>query len=227
MINGKRLLTLLLLLFAAAPTVASAGAPELDSTSLNAGKPLAFTHSGTTSELLASGEATIKCTSSKGSGRYTNKTTGEIELTFSGCTGDLGLLHPECHSTGQASGVITTGTSVFHNVYLTDDKTTPGILITPPTSGIFYTKICAGFYNYEVKGNGYIGDLDSPKCAGNSTTGTLNFTATSGSQTYKQSTATGTVYDLTSTTEGGSSTTATEVRKETLTFAEAVTMTCV
>jgi hypothetical protein len=228
MTRNKMLSTLLLLAFATMPTVASAGAPELDSKSLDAGKTLSFTASGGSRELRASGEPTYKCTSTKATGRYNTRTTGELELTFSGCGGELGLLHPECHSIGQASGVITTGTSVFHNVYLKDDKSTPGILVTPPTSGVFTTIICAGFWNEELKGNGYIGGISSPMCGGSSTIGVWNFTASGSLQAYKQNTATGTSYSLSSTTEGsGSTTEAAEVRSESLTFAEAVTMTCV
>lgn len=217
-------LGLLALVFAAMPAVASAGAWEIDSKSL----PLTFKTAGEHSELRATNEPTITCTSNHGSGEYTSKTTGNFELTFTGCTGNLGLLHPECHTSGQASGVITTAKSEFHNIYLTDGKTTPGILVTPPTSGVFATIICAGFSNIEVKGNGVVGDLESPKCGASSTTGTLNFTATGAVQTYKQNTATGTLYNLTSTTEGGGSAVeAAEVAKGTATYGESVTVTCV
>jgi hypothetical protein len=220
-------LGLLALAFSAMPAGASAGAPEIDSAALNGGKTLSFTSAGGASELRAQNEPTINCTSNKGTGKYTNHTTGEIELTFSGCSGELGLLHPECHSTGQASGVITTGTSVFHNVYLTDAKTTPGILVTPPVSEVFTTIICAGFSNIEVKGNGIIGDLESPTCGGSNTTATLTFTASGSSQIYKRNTATGTVYNLFNTTEGGTTTEAAEVAKGTVTFAESISVTCV
>ncbi|MFL5898697.1 MAG: hypothetical protein ACJ76D_09595 [Solirubrobacterales bacterium] len=221
-------LGLLALVFAAMPAVASAGTPEIDSPSLNIGKSLSFTSAGGHSELRASGEPTITCTSNVGSGKYTSKTTGEVSLTFSGCTGNLGFLHPECHTTGQSNGVIATATSVFHNVYLTDAKTTPGILVTPPTGGVFATIICAGFSNIEVKGNGVIGDLASPGCGKSSATGTLSFTATGSAQTYKQNTATGTIYNLTSTTEGGGSPVeAAEVAEGKATFAEEITVTCV
>jgi len=216
-------LGLLALVFAAMPAMASAGAWELDSKSL----PLHFTTSGGHSELRASGEPTITCTSNHGTGKYTTKTTGDIELTFEGCTGNLGFLHPECHSSGQANGVITTAESEFHNIYLTDAKTTPGVLVTPPSSGVFATIVCAGFSVIQVKGNGVIGHLESPKCGASSTSGILNFTATGSAQTYKQSTATGTSYNLTSTTEGGSPVEASEVAKGTASYEESVTVTCV
>jgi len=217
-------LGLLALVFAAMPAAASAGNWELDSKSL----PVTFSTSGGASELRASGEPTIKCTSNHGSGQYNSTTTGEVSLTFEGCTGELGFFHPSCNSSGQSTGVIKTNTSAFDTVYLTDAKTTPGILVTPPTGGVYATIICAGFSNIEVKGNGVIGDLEAPKCGESSKTGTLNFTATGSVQTYKQNTATGTVFNLTSTTEGGGSAVeAAEVAKGATTFAEEVTVTCV
>jgi hypothetical protein len=225
--HSMPLLALILFAVGALPSASWAGAPELDSKLLTEGKPVSFTTSGTISEWLAINEPKLTCTASKGSGKYTTKTTGEVSFTYSGCTEELGSLHPECHTSGQASGVIATGTSVFHSVYLTDAKNTPGILITPPSSGIYLTTTCGGFGNTEVKGNGYIGDLSSPKCGGTSTTTNFSFSATNGDPTYKQNTATGTLYDLTSTTGGGSTTTAARLELWAATFAEAITVTCV
>jgi hypothetical protein len=218
-------LGLLALVFAAMPAVASAGSPEIDSASLNLGKSLSFTSSGGTSELKANNEPTVTCTSNHGSGRYTSKTTGELTLTFTGCTSLFGL---ECHSAGQANGIIVTATSVFHNVYLTDAKTTPGVLVTQPTSSAYTTFACAGFGpTVTVRGN-VIGHLTSPKCGATSSTGTLSFTATNGVQTYRQSTATGTVYNLTyETGTSGTQVAASETATATVTFAEAATVTCV
>jgi hypothetical protein len=204
------------------PAVASAGEPQIDPAS---GKfPLTFTSAGGASELRAAGQEPIKCTSNHGSGRYTSATTGDIELTFTGCTAFGG----ECHTAGQANGVITTGTSIFHNVYLTAGKTTPGVLVTPPTGGVFATFSCFfGFASVSVTGNGIIGHLESPKCGAKSKTGTLNFTATGSSQTYKQNTATGTVFNLKSSVNGGAAVEAAEVAEGTVTYAEEATLTCV
>jgi hypothetical protein len=209
------------------PAVASAGEPQVDSKLLNEGKALSFTSKGGFSELRATGEPSIACTSNEGTGKYNTKTTGEFELTFKGCTTSFFGFPVECHSTGQANNVITTGTSVFHNTYLTDAKTTPGILVTPPTGGVFTTITCAGLSSIAVGGNGIIGHLESPKCGGSSTTGTLNFQATGSSQTYKKVTATGTEYSLKATTSGGSAVAAGEVAEGTVTFAESITLTCV
>jgi hypothetical protein len=204
------------------PAVASAGEPQIDPAS---GKfPLTFTSAGGASELRAVGSEPVKCTGNKGTGKYTSATTGEIELTFTGCTAFGG----QCNSSGQAAGVITTGTSVFHNVYLTDAKTTPGVLVTPPTGGVFASFSCFfGFASVSVTGNGVIGHLESPKCGAKQKTATLNFTATGASQTYKQNTLTGTVFNLKSSTNGGAAAEAAEVAEGTVTYAEEATLTCV
>jgi hypothetical protein len=220
-------LGLLALVFAAMPAAASAGTPEVDSKLLNEGKALSFTSSGGTSELKANSEPTVTCTSNHGTGQYTNKTTGTITLTFTGCTSLFGL---ECHTAGQEKGVITTGTSVFHNVYLTDAKTTPGVLVTQPTSGPYTTFACAGFgATVTVRGN-VIGDLSAPKCGATSSTGTLSFTATNAVQTYKSPTATTVngIYNLTSETgTSGTQVEASETATGEVKYNEAVTVTCV
>jgi hypothetical protein len=225
--NKRMLPVMAVLAMAVAPAYASAGSPEIDSKLLNEGKVLSFTISGGTTELSASGEPRVRCFSNEGSGRYTNKTTGEIAITLTACKLELGLLNPSCHSTGQPTGIIVFNPSVFHNVYLTDAKTTPGILITPPSSGVFTTIECPGFSNVALKGTGVIGDLESPKCGGSSTGGTIFFGVTSGMQAYKQNTATGSVFNLTYTTEGGSTTEAALFASSAVTFAESITVTCV
>jgi hypothetical protein len=213
----------------ALPAVASAGEPVIDPAS---GKfPLTFTSAGGHSELRANEEPPITCTSNTGTGKYTSGTTGEIALTFHGCTTSFFGFPVSCNSAGQPSGTIKTNTSVFHNVYVTDAKTNPGVLVTPPTSpaGLYTTIICGGFASIEVRGNGIIGELTSPKCgAVAQKTATLNFAATGSSQTLKKVTATGTEYSLSSTTESsGKVTTSCEVAEGTVTYAENATLTCV
>jgi hypothetical protein len=219
-------LSVFALAIAALPAMASAGEPVIDPA---AGKfPLSFTTHGGHSELRAANEPEITCTSNSGSGKYTSGTTGEFSLTFSGCTTSFFGFPVSCNSASQATGVIKTNSSTFHTAYLTDAKTTPGVLVTPPTGGVFTTIICGSFANIEDKGNGILGHLTSPKCGEKSTTGKLSFTATGSSQTYKQVTATGTSYSLSSKTESNSTEVAAGEQAEgTVTFAEAVTLTCV
>lgn len=215
-------LGLLALASAALPAVASAGEPVIDAKAF----PVKFTSKGEHAELRATGEPTITCTANSGSGSYTSSTTGTITLTFTGCK-TPNFFNAECHSTGQVSGTIVVASSVFHNIYVTDAKTTPGVLVTPPSGGVFATITCASFFTTTVAGNGVIGHLESPKCGATSTTGVLNFTATESTQTFRQVTGTGTEYSLTAQTSGGSAVKAAEVAKGTVTFSEAVTLTCV
>jgi hypothetical protein len=219
-------LSVFALALAALPAIASAGEPEIDSKSLNEGKTLSFTSKGEHAELRALNEPTITCTANEGVGKYNTKKTGEITLTFTGCK-TPNFFNAECHSVGQSSGVIKTGTSVFHNTYLTDAKTTPGVLVTPPSGGVFATITCATFFTTTVAGNGIIGHLESPKCGASSTTGTLNFSATETTQNFRQVTGTGTIYSLTATTSGGEPRTAAEIAEGTVTYAETATVTCV
>jgi hypothetical protein len=215
-------LGLLALAFAAMPAVASAGSWEISPA------PVSFTSTGGFSELRAANEPNITCGKNHGEGEYTSSTTGQIALTFEECDTSFFGFPVSCNSSGKASGVIAVASSQFHNIYLTDAKTTPGVLVTPPTGGVFATIICGSFAKIEVKGNGVIGDLKAPKCGASSLTGTLSFTATGAVQTYKQNTATGTSYNLTSTTESnGTPVEAAEVAEGTTTFGEEVTVNCV
>jgi hypothetical protein len=205
--------------FAALPAVASA-VPTVDPAS---GKfPLKFTSAGGHSELRSEGAEPVTCTSNSGTGEYTNGTTGKIELTFTGCKQGS----TACTSSGQLSGTITTGTSEFHNIYIEPKNTTPGVLVTPPSGGVYASFNC-GIIPITVTGNGIIGDLEKPTCGTKGKTGTLNFTATGASQTYKQVETAGTVYDLKSDLPFGITATAAEVAEGTVTFAEEYTLTCV
>jgi len=212
------------------PAVASAGSPVIDPTS---GKfPLAFTSIGGHSELRATtAEPAITCTSNTGSGKYTTGTTGEIGLTFHGCTTSFYGFPVKCNSSDQASGTIKTTSSVFHNTYVTEGKTDPGVLVTPPASGLFVTIICGGFANIEVRGNGIIGELTAPQCGtAAQKTATLNFSAIGSTQDLEKVTDTGTIFSLNSVTEGGPTVPAAEVAEGTVTYApagETAKITCV
>jgi len=212
------------LAFAALPAVASAGEPELSCGGAVCGK---FTsHSGET-KLSTVGGTTVTCTSSTGSGEYTTKTTGNIVLTFHGCKTPT-FFNTTCTSPGQAAGTIKTATSVFHNTYVTDAKTKPGVLITQPVGVPYVTFTCAGFLHSEVFGN-IIGELSSPACGAESKELKLGFKATShGQQQYKQVTATGATFDLTSKLNGGAAETAAmEATNAVVTLGSSGKITCV
>ena len=217
------MLSALVLVFVA-PTFAFAGEFQVDSKALGEGKELFFTTKFAHGELRTASEPTITCTANTGTGKYISRTTGEITLTFTGCKENV--FGSSCTSNGLATGTIKTGTSVFHNVYLTDSKTTPGVLITPPASGVFTTVSC-GLFGLTVTGNGIIGHVESPKCGAASPTTTQNFSATGTVQTFRQVTGTGATYSLASTTSGGSPATSAMVAGNTWSFPESITLTCV
>jgi hypothetical protein len=205
----------------ALPAVASAGSPLVECGGVACGK---FTSHGGTSVLSTTSGTTVTCTTNTGSGSFTSTTTGTIKLTFSGCKESI--FSTSCNTSGQASGVVVTTESVFHTTYLTDDKKTPGVLVTPGANEHFSSFECAGgFSNHVVKGNGVMGRLTAPPCGGTSATKslTLSFEDTAhGAQTYKQITGTGTIYDL-----NDNGTTASMEAEGTVTLASNPTITCV
>jgi hypothetical protein len=118
---------------------------------------------------------------------------------------------------------------VFHNIYVTDNKTTPGILFTQPAIGPYTTFTCAGFSHFEMLGN-FIGDLESPPCGAAATKELkLGFRATShGQQQYKQVTGTGPIFDTTWKLNGGAAETAAiEAEKFVVTLASASLVSCI
>jgi hypothetical protein len=222
----------------AVPAVAAAGEWEIDPAS---GKfPQSFTAANIGNTTLTQDPlnaedkpATVTCTGSSGSGKYTTKTTGEIELTFTGCKESQ--FGSSCTSAGQATGTITTTNMTFHNIMIDStaqrpatEKTkagTAGILITS-NAGHFATFNCALFFKIEVTGSGVIGDISAPECGGTSKTSTLKFESTAeGTQKYMQITTEGTKFDLTST-QGGTARTASQDGEGTVTYNENMTMTC-
>lgn len=203
------------LAFAALPAVASAGEWKLDCP--GGAVTCSFTTAGEHAELRAAEEPTITCKSSSGNGTVSEGgTTGTFGITFKECTATL-VFTFECHTSGASSGEIKVASSVSHNIYLKDDKTDPGILVTPATTTI----ICGSFSNITVTGNGLIGDV-TQACNSESSTLNINFEASpenASTQRYEQNTKTGTLFDLHAVTAGSATThTAVEVAKGTATF---------
>jgi hypothetical protein len=204
-------------------------------------KPGAFTSKGGASALTAEGLVAVKCTSNEGTGKYTTETTGELELTFKGCTTELGGT-VNCTTSGQTTGTITTNTAVFHNVELEPNPALEplGVLVTEPVNsgkGIgFATFVCGGLQTIKVTGN-VIGEITSKNCnSAKAKSFELNFTtkagATEPTQKWEQVTTSGTVYDLTSDFTGfptgdGTNITSAMDAEGTVTFAtDEVTPTC-
>lgn len=203
------------LAFAALPAVASAGEPEVECNNTACG---AFTIAGGPAELARAAGPKINCGSVTGTGSYTTKTTGTIKLTFHTCKESI--FSTSCGT----SGTITTNELTFHNIYLTDSKTTPGVLIT----GVNVTFTCPSVFTHVAVTGDVIGHLESActKHPGNPLL--LNFEkTTNGNQKYKHITGTGTTYDLDSSVNGDAFGTASQTGTGKVTLKEAPTVTCV
>jgi hypothetical protein len=153
-----------------------------------------FTGTGGTGTLTATNEPTITCTATSASGSFNagSTTTGNVALTFTGCTASLLGIKGNCNTTGDAEKTITSS-GVFH--LITTNTSKPGILVTPVTTTI----LCVGFSRTEVTGNGIIGTITSPACGASSNELKVEFTATGSTQNHIE--YTGTKYDLSADTE--------------------------
>jgi hypothetical protein len=213
-----------MLALGAVASQAVASTPEVDPLS---GKfPVAGTGTSGKSVLSTASGTRIECTSGKGSGQATSKTTGEGSYTLSGCTTIILGFPVSCTSAGQPSGTIATGLSVSHLVYLDAAHKKPGVLATPPTGGVFAKFTCA-MVTVEVKGNGVLGETTAPLCGQTSKTGTLVAqTSAAGTQKYRQVEETGTQYDMTVSMNGGAFETAGTDWTVNGTAAEEGTLTC-
>jgi hypothetical protein len=160
---------LLVALFAlcTAGQAANASAGEFEVENALGTYPVEFSITGGATKLATAGNGGfITCTSSTAKGKYTSATTGEVQLSFHGCTW-VGFPGYPCTTSGQLSGTIVSSTRVFHNVYLEPDRSKLGLLITGPGTSEFektplMTFVCAGVL-YTVGGS-VIGELVKPGC---------------------------------------------------------------
>jgi hypothetical protein len=184
-------LWLAVLALAVAAPVALGATPEGD---YNPPGTATFT-SGESKLSLADG-TTISCASGTGNGEATSKTTGIAAYKLHGCKERMTGFNFACTSAGQPSGTIQLPTVVTHAVYLDEAHTKPGVLAT--MTGVIIKFTCAGgFASVEVKGNGILGEVTSPKCGEASTIGTgKTETKSHGVQAIQQVEETGTVYNL-------------------------------
>jgi hypothetical protein len=158
----------------------------------------------------ASGETT--CTEWTGTATANNNSsTGTISLVLKGCKSN-GF---SCNTIGAATGEIKTGTLTTHLIYLHPIEggatTDVGILIT----NVSITKSCAGgLVKKTITGN-LIGRETNPNCGSSAVSHTVVFEQlAAGQQKYKQITTTGTLFDLTSGSDGASDTTTTSLAGE-------------
>jgi hypothetical protein len=213
---SKKIMLLALTVVSAAlfalPAMASAAENHIEGAT---GK--AFTGSGPEGSLEATGEPTIKCTSTAASGSFTSETTGNVNLTFETCSATILGVSLHCRTSTEGTGVIKIS-NVFHLITISTIAK-PGVLVTPP----FPTIICGeGFSERKIQvgGTGVIGTVTSPACNTSSASMALKFAATSSSQEHKLYTTNS--FDLTSTTEGGSAVTAGLNGTATLNFTDGV-----
>jgi hypothetical protein len=181
------------LAFAALPAVASAGTPETHCPGGSAS--CAIEISGGISEWTrTSNSLHIECTGLAGTGTM-GTTGGTIVLSFSGCKEEF---FGKCGTVSSGSGVITTTTLPYDNVYTADNKTSPGVLITPAAGTSHLMTFKCGDGTHVVSGNGLIGSLSAPFCGSSAATLGLSFSQSSkGHQTHRQITGTGAIFDLT------------------------------
>jgi hypothetical protein len=197
--SGRRIAVIgVALLAVCGSSAASAGAvtPEVDNVTT------AVASAGA-SRMTMSGEPTITCTKSEGSGAAISTTTSEGVLTMFGCTAEFLGIKGNCTSEGQSAGTIAIANTVSHLVYLDENHTKVGALATPPASGLFTKFTCVGFATIEVKGNGVMGEVTFPKCGQTSKEATVVAEATGSTQKYRQIEETGTFYELKAATKGG------------------------
>jgi hypothetical protein len=182
------------LAFAALPAVASAGEPQTHCTDLAAS--CVFTVHGEKGALNTAGAGSVNCSTTTGSGTM-GTTTGTMTLLYHGCTESV--FGSACTTSPEASGTIKTTPLIYHNIYVSAGKSSPGVLVTPnATSGVFAHFVCAGgLVTKTITGNGLVGTLISPKCGGDSNVFEFAFEqSAAGTQKHMQITGAGTLFDL-------------------------------
>jgi hypothetical protein len=178
----------------------------------------AFSASGGGGEFRTSGEPTITCTKTEGSGKFDagSTTTGSLTGDTTGCHTAVFGITASCKSEGAATGTIATS-GTFH--LITISSGVPGVLGTGTTTKI----ICAGISTITASGNG-IATIISPKCGESSKTLTLSGTATVSTQNHLS--YTGVTYDTVARTGEGENRTSAGVGTETNTQITAGKLNC-
>ena len=184
----------------ALPAVASAAEWTLEPGNQN----FSASSVGGTTLTTNANEEEVNCTGSTGNGTVNAAGTGgTIELTFTGCKS----LGTNCTTAGKTAGTITTTTMDWTSVYLTHNKTTPGIKLEGTTEGAKHGHIATfkcgfGLVTIEVEGS-VIGHVEEECDEKVRKEFLINFESVErGVQKYMQNTATGTKTDLTAWRNG-------------------------
>jgi len=141
----------------------------------------------------------ITCSEAGGSASFfENTSTGEARLLLAGCKESV--FGTNCGNTVTA-GQITTNNLSSHLIYLEQDKSIKGLLLT----GLNVTLSCtSGAIKKTITGN-VMGEIENPECGVFRTHHTVLFEAgiSTGSQRWTSITTSGTIFDLTMNNDSG------------------------
>jgi hypothetical protein len=228
MIRALTLIILAVIVALAVPAGAAAGEFKVENA---AGTyPIAFSAAAAATKLTLANGTSVECTKSTMTGKYTSATTGEVQLTYHGCTYSM----VSCTSSEHAAGTIVTPTVVFHNVYLEPDKSKRGMLITRLASELFPfigMMVFSCGSNYYFVGGSMIAELTSPSCGSSGTALSIAFEKHPEffglvAARWQQITTTGARYDLVISKNGGAYETFVPQATMPGLFGETTTLTC-
>jgi hypothetical protein len=177
----------------------------------------AFTGTGPAGSIFVGGEPTLKCEGPNTAvGQYDGSgTTGSFSVDYTKCSTTIIFRFP-CSNTASPSSETVATKGTFHNVTITGGKR--GVLVTPENTVIK----CESVGNAITVSGSIIGEVTAPTgaCPVKTKTIGLKFGVSSGSQVHKTVDGSGTEYDPSSTTSGGSAATAATEGSVTNTFKE-------
>lgn len=204
-------LTLTAVAFAALPALASAGEFTADCENGAATCTANIVGTGVAEFANTSGER-ITCSATSGAATVqSGKTSGSVELNFTGCREHATFFTFQCNSVGKPAGQIATGAIPWFWIRI----------LVPALFGMLFvntnmTITCAGFSDKRFTGN-IIGALENPNCGTFQANHTVVFEKSSdGHQKYKQVTGSGSIHDLSSNNDTASGAYATSSRTGTL-----------
>jgi hypothetical protein len=177
----------------------------------------AFTATGPAGSYFASGEPTIRCEGpNTGSGKYDGSgTTGSFSLHYTKCSTTIIFRFP-CSNTASPSSETISASGTFHNVTITSGKR--GVLLTPNNTVVK----CESVGNAITISGSLIGEVTSPTGACPVVTKSIGvkFGVSGGSQVHKTVDGSGSEFDTSATTSGGSAVTGATEGSATATFTE-------
>lgn len=178
------------------------------------GHTVSFTGTSGAATLQTKSGTKVTCTSDSATGKLLNSTEDEVEVTFKGCKGPLGV---SCTTSGQSSGVILTSLLKSELVNLVGGGV--GVLLTP-VSGDFADFSCIGIA-IQVKGS--VVGVATPVGV-QQKTGTLTFKQSGGKQIPSEYILNGVkkTSKLETSVSGGAFEESGQETTESLTFAEAI-----